>query len=120
MLISPEWNFKGAGIADALRDSPIGSELSYLIMVGEQNSSALAAAKKLDKALAPSHQASGGDDDSQEQTLFFEKLETSVQGAKLLNEKTLKAQQKIGKFIEIRLVKQKIPWAERTNPFKAK
>jgi pimeloyl-ACP methyl ester carboxylesterase len=110
VAISPEWNFKGLGITSAMADPAIRSEISFLIIAGKGNAKAFGDAKKLYETLERFHT------DPEKKDLFFLKPETKLQGTKLLNEKSLNLNEKIGKFIELRLVNEKFPWAERVNP----
>ncbi len=110
VAISPEWNFKGLGISSALAEQSIRSEISFLIIAGKGNSKAYGDAKKLFQTLERFHT------DEDKKDLFLLAPETKLEGTKLLNEKSLNLNEKIGRFIELRLVKEKFPWAERVDP----
>lgn len=118
VLISPDTHFKGLPFFGPLRDTEIGSRLSYLIVVGNPKGRApklLQEAKNLDLLLQPMHLEPPEDERAAKQTLFFQKIDTNLQGTKLLNEKSIKLDQKIAKFIELRLVDQEYEWVDRRS-----
>jgi pimeloyl-ACP methyl ester carboxylesterase len=112
VLISPDWNFKGMSILDGMQ-GPGRSNISYLILAGSKNNKVFQSAKKLNQALIPDHLDPPADEVEKRKTLFFEPLDTNLQGWKLVNEKSLNVAHRIAKFIELRIVKQPIPWEER-------
>jgi alpha-beta hydrolase superfamily lysophospholipase len=114
VAISPEYNFKGLGIAAALQDPRIRTELSFLIIAGKGNAKAFSDAKKLFEMLERSHT------DPDKKDLYFVKPDTKLEGTKLLNEQSLKLNEMIGNFVDRRLVEEKFTWAERINPLAPK
>jgi len=56
------------------------------------------------------------DDAVDKQMLWMWSPQTSLQGTRLLNEKTLRVDETILKFIDLRLVKKQMPWSDRKNP----
>jgi hypothetical protein len=87
-----------------------------LIIAGKGSNKAMQDAKRLHNSLARYHPAPPADEATDKQTLFLRTPNTSLQGAGLLNERSLKIDQMIARFIEVRLSKQPIPWSERKNP----
>jgi len=89
------------------------SEVSFFIVVGESASKERRDAKRLQSMLDDFHPKPSS---KEKQSLFYAGLPTSLQGTKLLG-KSLKLEQYIAKFIEIRAVERKYPWQERRNPY---
>ncbi len=121
VLISPEMNFKGLGLAAPLTETDIGAKLSYFIVVGGakgRSSKLVQEAKNLNLLLQPMHPDPPSDEVAEKKSLFFKTIDTNLQGTKLLNEKSFKLDAQIGKFIELRLVNPDYEWADRRNPLK--
>jgi len=99
------------------------SQLSILILVGKQKSSAVGEAQRLHAAFQRFHRDPAKPED---RDLFYRKIETSLQGTKMLGVKGLKVEGLaadvkgpvvdllIAEFINLRLVKQNYPWRDRT------
>jgi pimeloyl-ACP methyl ester carboxylesterase len=117
VLISPEWVFKGLRLHDAMAQANVRADLSVMIIAGGGNSKSLKEAKRVYGALERFHPTPPGEEAADtKQTLWLRTPSTSLQGTHLLNEKSLRVDQMILKFIDLRLVKQPIPWSERKNP----
>ena len=116
VLISPGWGFKGVRIVEALAHPNVRADLSVLIVVGKGNSKAFAEAKRLKGAFDKYHPEPPQEEMLQKKDLYFDTPNTSLQGAKLLAEKSFEVQQHIATFIELRVGKKPFPWAERVNP----
>jgi pimeloyl-ACP methyl ester carboxylesterase len=116
VLISPEWSFKGMRINEAMAHPNIRSDLSVMIIAGKANSKAMQEAKRLHNALEKYHPMPPADLAAEKQTLWFKTPQTSLQGMRLLNEKSMHLDHMIAKFIELRLVKKQIPWTDRKHP----
>jgi pimeloyl-ACP methyl ester carboxylesterase len=85
VLISPELAFHGLVIrANSARLIP---NVSMLILVGKKDGKALEEADRIHGIFARYHPEPTGDDRIDRQTLFFGKLDTLLQGAKLLDPK---------------------------------
>jgi pimeloyl-ACP methyl ester carboxylesterase len=116
VLVSPEWTFKGLAINRAMQDPAVQSELSFLIIAGKNNAKSMEQAKRLHKQLERFHPLPPEDERKAKQDLFLDTPKNSLQGTKLLNEKTAKLDEHIAQFIQLRLVEQRYPWSERKNP----
>ncbi len=111
-LISPEWSFKGIHIAEAVANPVIRTRLSFLIVAGSRNQKLLQEAKRLYNSLAR-YQASSPSDPIEKKTLFLRTPATTLQGMKLLNEKSLNVDQMIVEFVELHSVDPEFPWQKR-------
>ena len=58
----------------------------------------------------------GPSDPPERQTLYLRTPATSLQGTRLLHEKSMHVEDMVVKFFDLRLVKQPIPWANRKSP----
>jgi pimeloyl-ACP methyl ester carboxylesterase len=116
VLISPEWVYKGLRLQEPLQQPNVRSDLSIMIVAGEGNGKSLKEAKRLFTVLERFHPIPPTDEGADKQTLWLRTPATSLQGTRLLNEKSMHVDQMILKFIELRLVKQPIDWVERRNP----
>ncbi len=116
VLISPEWNFKGMLINQALDFQPVTKDLSLLIIAGKQNNASMGAATRLHARFEKFHPAPLPDEVKEKQDLFFFTPKTTLAGTKLLGEKALNLAKPISQFIEWRLVNQPYPWTERKDP----
>lgn len=108
VLLSPQPPYKALSYREAL--PVVQSQLSWLIIAGSEDTKSSTEANKLHKQLQTHHQRGGEDTD-----LFLEEPATNLSGTKLLN-KGLDVQNKIGVFIEKRLVKSGTQWQERKGP----
>jgi len=116
VLISPEWSFKGARINDAVAHSNIRSDVSMLIIAGKRNSKQLHEAKRLHAALEKYRTVTGPAAVEAKQTLWLKTPATSLQGTALLNEKSMKIDEMILAFVDLRLVKPPAAWRDRKGP----
>jgi hypothetical protein len=113
-------NFRGITLAPALNAPTVQTELSVLIIVGEEKGGkALADAQSIHKRIGQTRPKPPSDPQvaAETQDLFFDRLKTSLQGTKILEDRMLESQVAfdIGQFIELRLVKKKFPWALRKS-----
>jgi pimeloyl-ACP methyl ester carboxylesterase len=121
VLISPPLNFHGISVVNALSSPTLQTELSVLIVVGgdKGNKGALDDAQRVYKrfgALRPKP-PTDPDEARKRQDLFLDILKTSLQGAKILDDRKLETQVSadIGQFIAWRLVDQRFPWSMRKS-----
>lgn len=113
VLISPDLTLKGQmPIKDALMHRAVRSTLSVLILVGKRDSKAERAAESIYNFFKPNHRDFEGEERAAKQDLFFGRLDTNLQGSKMLG-KGLPVEGLIVQFIDMRLVKQTYPWRER-------
>jgi hypothetical protein len=115
-LVSPEWALKGVRITDAMAQPSVQKELAVLIVTGSGSPRLSQEARRLYKALARHHADPSGKLDKQ--TLFLKTPATSLQGTKLLLEKSLNVEQMIVEFVDLRLVQPNYPWSARQSPLK--
>jgi pimeloyl-ACP methyl ester carboxylesterase len=123
VLISPEMNFRGFNTRKAVNVPAVRGDISTMILVGKMGTGSTAKAMKEAETFYSLFQKShpAADDQKLEsQTLVFGPLNTKLQGAKLLEEPSLKVQGYICKYINGRLVKnpdaKKWVWKERKHP----
>jgi hypothetical protein len=64
------------------------------------------------QTLAKSHPEPAEGQDEQDKTLFFKGFDTKAQGSKLFAQRGLNVEQRIEKFIQLRLVAKDYPWAQ--------
>ncbi len=115
VLISPEWGFKGLRINDAVAHPNVRADLSVMLIAGKTGSKAMHEVKRLYSALEKYHPQPT--EETATNTLWLRTPQTSLQGTRLLNEKSMHVDQIIAKFIELRVAKLTLPWHERKNPF---
>jgi alpha-beta hydrolase superfamily lysophospholipase len=119
VLISPELSFHGLPTRPAAVYPAVQSDISVLILVGRQDHKALQEATRIHGLFRSAHPEPTGDNKLDKQTLFFGKLDTKLQGTKLLDPK-FNLQGIIADFIFRRLVKsdesREWPWRERKFP----
>ncbi|MBX7168411.1 MAG: alpha/beta hydrolase [Pirellulales bacterium] len=115
VLISPIWAFKSLKAQEALADPRVRKELSVFILVGKEKRESARDAQRLNDLFSTHHPEPPQDKRAQLKDLFFQGFDTSLQGTQLLDEMP-KAGEQIVKFIELRLVKQEIPWKARKTP----
>jgi pimeloyl-ACP methyl ester carboxylesterase len=120
VLISPATSFKGMSMRRALQNTAVRRNISVLIIAGKRDNAALGEARRVYSMFERDHPKPNPDKKLEQQTLFFTPLDTSLQGAKLLAEKSLETREIIAAFIELRLVKSDISktwtWKERKLP----
>jgi pimeloyl-ACP methyl ester carboxylesterase len=114
VLLSPVYNFKGLKITRALNDPNVRSKLSVYIVVGKADARARRDAERLYKALERYHPKPEKPED-RDLVLNLD-MDTNLQGTHLLEEATLKLEDRIVNFVRKRLAEQAIPWKERRRP----
>ncbi len=146
VLISPEWTTKGLAIGTTMAGRPmIGMafdpqlqaafkdaeamnfqgpvafdfrrEVSVYVVCGKGTPKAVSDSQRLHKMLKSHHPDPPAGQGTEQRDLFFGTLETTLQGTKMLGVRGLNLEQRIAWFIEMRLVKRSVPWAERTDPY---
>jgi hypothetical protein len=113
VLISPEFSFRGMTLKEAVTNPTIRSDLSLLILVGETNKKSLAEADRIYNFFKPYHPDPPPNLAAQKQDLFFRRLNTELQGTKMLGVKSLGVELYITRFIELRLIDKNFPWCKR-------
>jgi len=112
VLISPDWDFKGLPMSKPLSNPLVRSQVSVMIVVGKESSSAAADARRVYNLLDRFH-ADYDAEDADKRDLFFGQLPTKLQGTKMLGVSGLNLERAIARFIELRLVNQEYPWYQR-------
>jgi pimeloyl-ACP methyl ester carboxylesterase len=119
VLISPEWAFRGLPLRDAITSPVVQQDIAILILVGKQNVKSMTQAEQIYNIFKRYHPEPSGEDKLDKQTLFFGKLDTSLQGTKLLDPK-FKLKEFIADFVDRRLVRsdesRNWAWKERKFP----
>jgi pimeloyl-ACP methyl ester carboxylesterase len=113
VLVSPEWSHRGMRINEAIAHPAVRGTLSVMIIAGKGTSKVAQDARRLFSALEKYHPAPPPDEVAEKQTLWLRLPSTTLQGTQLLNEKSMRVDQMIVKFIEVRLASARIPWSER-------
>jgi pimeloyl-ACP methyl ester carboxylesterase len=112
VMLSPERNFRGVGMQDALRNSLLNQFVSIYIMVGSEDSKMYNQAEGIHASLAKLHPEPADDQAEKDKTLFFKEFETKLQGTRLFSLRNLGIEQRIVRFVELRLVNKDYPWAK--------
>jgi pimeloyl-ACP methyl ester carboxylesterase len=120
-MLSPLFSFKGMNMQLIQTTPEVLSKVSVYVAVGKSDSKAASEATRVFNLFKPSHRFTR----PQDQDLFLEKIDTKLQGTKLLGEPTLgmvdspdgKDVGHIAQFLEVRAATQPFPWAERKTAF---
>ncbi len=111
ILLSPEWTFKNLNCTNAMRHPAVAKTIAAYVLVGKKSSASLRDANRVHQAMERYRS------DSDEPNLFYARVDTSLQGAKMLTIADLDLNNLISKFIEVHAAKKAAyPWAERVNP----
>jgi pimeloyl-ACP methyl ester carboxylesterase len=110
VLISPELNFQGLDVRPALSHPAVRSQLSVLIIVGNGDSRAVSDARRIEGMLSRYHPEPS---DPAQRDLFFGRLDTKLQGTKMLGVQGINTEGGIMAFIDCRLIKQDASWMLR-------
>jgi hypothetical protein len=112
VLLSPQLNFRGMNINDPIKNPTLNAGVSMMLLVGNEEPKPLADAQRIYNLLERLHRPPSEGHEETEQTLFFKGLDSRVQGTKLLAQSGLNVEQRILKFIDLRLATQDYPWME--------
>jgi hypothetical protein len=119
VLISPKSTFPGLPVKTATVHPVVQRDIAVLILVGKQDGKCMEEAKRLHGIFEKHHPEPTGDNKTDRKTLFFGKLDTSLQGTKLLDPK-FNVSAIISDFIYRRLTKSEKSaewsWRERKFP----
>ena len=122
VLISPDMSFRGLNIKPALNAPEIRKNLPVLVLVGKGNPTRAADAKRV-YDMFKTARPPAADEKLESQTVWFKRLDTSLQGIKLVDEASLDVPKWIGRFLYFRLVKNPdaadYRWEPRTLPHQA-
>ncbi len=115
VLLTPSWSFKGMTIKPAMADTNVQSAISIMVVAGATDQVNLREAKRLHQGLEKFHREPPADQAKEKKDLFMVMPATSLQGTKMLGEKSLAIEQTIHQFIDARLVRKPQPWSERKS-----
>ena len=107
VLISPDWDFKGMPLSKPLNNPFVRTQISVYIVVGKDDSKALADARRAYNLLERFRA------NEQEKSVFLGQLPTKLQGTKILGAGSLKLEEAIATFIERRLADKSCDWYPR-------
>jgi pimeloyl-ACP methyl ester carboxylesterase len=115
VLVSPEWAYKGLRINEAITQPGMRSDVASLIIVGKGNAKQLAEARRLHTALERHHLGTVGQDGKANHAVELKAAGTSLQGTRLVNEKSMRVDDLVLKFIDAQVGQRSIAWAERRS-----
>jgi hypothetical protein len=119
VLISPEMAFRGLDTKAAISSPELRSTMPVMILVGKKNPTRFADAERLYGIFSKGRPVPE-DEALESQTVWYGRLDTSLQGIKLMDEASLNVPKRIGQFFYYRLVKnpdaKKFVWKERKLP----
>ena len=121
-LISPVTNVVGLKptTAQVMRMPEVCRDLSVMIAVGNKNKERLKEAEQLRSQFVKARPLADNDKPESITVYFFAKLDTQLQGTKLLAEPSLKVPEKVVAFLKVRLVTnpdaKEWVWKERKLP----
>ena len=115
VLISPRWNYRGLAVRNALQHPGVRSQISFLIVFGNQKQSLRVArdSMRIHTQLERFHPKPPPQLAAEKQTLFLRELPTTLQGTELLNQRAFEVDLDIADFIELRIASQSFPWSKR-------
>ncbi len=116
VLLSPAFSYKNLRLSEAMGGrSPVTSQLSILLIVGDGNRTALKDANRMYDIFKRYHHEPPPGHREEEQDLFYKKLPTKLQGTELQTvKKPTTVAQLIAQFVTLRLVNQKeFSWKSR-------
>jgi hypothetical protein len=119
VLITPLWGYKGMSIVNATKHPAVQQSISTLIIIGGQDNANLNDAKRLHQTLARYREdfsSAPRQEWEQRQSLFLQTPKTSLEGTKMLGEKTLGLEAAILDFLRWRLVNRPAEWTVRKRP----
>lgn len=116
VLLTPTDNFRGMRTTPATGTPALQQNISFQIVAGTKNRSALSDATKLERLVNRNRPTyTDRDDILRFQSVFFDQPDTEVQGVKLLDPR-VQVRDRIIKFLELRTVNPEYPWAMRKDP----
>jgi len=120
VLISPVTNVSALRTPQTMRMPEIYRDLPVMIAVGNKSKEHFLEAERLSSQFVKARPLADDNTLDSKTVWFFKKIETPLQGAKLLAESSLNLPDKIDAFLESRLVKnpdaQDWVWKERKLP----
>jgi pimeloyl-ACP methyl ester carboxylesterase len=115
-LLSPQWNFRGLVLRDAMKFPPVQQDISVLLAYGRADRKTVKDVENIEKVFARFHPEPPADQVQLRKDFFVYDPDTRLQGTKLLNSREFAMGPKIAAFIEARLGGQNFPWLQRKKP----
>ena len=120
VLISPVTNVPALKTPQVMKMPAVCRDLSVMIVVGNKSKEHFAEADRLRSLFVKSRPPADDDKPESMTVWFFKKIDTTLQGSKLLAEPSLKVPEKIVAVLNVRLVKsddaKEWVWKERKLP----
>jgi pimeloyl-ACP methyl ester carboxylesterase len=116
VLITPIWSHKGMTIVNATKQDDLQRAISVMIIAGAKDSANLKEARRLHQIFERFHDEPPAAQMAEKKDLFIITPPTSLQGTKMLSERSLNVERNIQEFIQLRLVRKNFPWGERRMP----
>jgi hypothetical protein len=110
VLLSPAWSVKGFAVSGALATQAIQQHMSMYIVVGSRSKDAVNIHKAVDSKRGQ----------TEEKDIFLAKVDTSLEGTKMLAAPNLELPNRIAQFIKLRVGDKTFPWQERGSPLSSK
>ncbi len=107
VMVSPDWDFKGMPLSKPLSNPFVRTQISVYIIVGKEDSRALADARRAFNLL---DRYRGNEE---EKSVFLGQLPTKLQGTKILGAGSFKLEEAIARFVERRVAEKPYDWYQR-------
>jgi pimeloyl-ACP methyl ester carboxylesterase len=115
-LLSPQWNYRGLNLRDAMKFPPVQQELSIFLAYGRADRRTAKDCENIRRIFERNHPQPPVDQAQLLQDLFVYDPDTMLQGSKLLNSRDFDIGPKIASFIEARLGSREFAWVQRKRP----
>jgi pimeloyl-ACP methyl ester carboxylesterase len=116
VLLSPQWNFRGLILRDAMKFPPVQQEISVFLAYGLADRKIAADSENMRKVWDRYHPEPPADQVQERKDFFVYDPDTRLQGTKLLNSPQFTMGPKIANFIEARVGNRNFPWVQRKKP----
>jgi pimeloyl-ACP methyl ester carboxylesterase len=116
VLLSPQWNYRGLLLRDAMKFPPVQQQLSVFLAYGSADRKIAHDGENMQKIFERYHPEPSPDQVQQRKDYFVYVPDTILQGTKLLNSRAFAVGPKIVSFIEARLGNSTFPWLQRKRP----
>lgn len=115
VLFSPQWNYRGLILRDAMQFAPVQRELSIFLAYGSADRKIAKDCENIRKIFAKFHPDPPADQVQLRKDFFVYDPDTQLQGTKLLNSRGFGMGLKVANFIEARLGSREFPWVQRVK-----
>jgi pimeloyl-ACP methyl ester carboxylesterase len=116
VLLSPQWNFRGLLLRDAMKFPPVQQQISIFLAYGKADRQFAKDGENIRKIFERYHPEPPADQVQQRKDYFVYDPDTMLQATKLLNSRAFAMGPKIASFIEARLGGSAFPWVQRKRP----